>query len=485
MRPLPIVGCRRVLVTAVGLVFAVLAVGCSAPPAMSAQAGGGGHQVPACPRPASPGRGATPPPPTTVTTVTTLGQAYSCILDSWADGNTLDDRVLITGAFAGFTQELQRRGLDQATAMPPALTGNHDGDWTSAGGVLQRVVDALPADPQVRQAVLAAAMSGLVSSVHDDHVTWQRSPSGPLTSLGIFASVQAPRPDAIPPLFITAVDPGTPAAAAGLQPGDILSTVNGVAPFANGQLNVGVLAWVSTTTAVISGAPPPRGPVQLTLHRPSTGQDQTLNLTPSVLPPPPPLSATAPRGDIAEIKLAVFGPNAAAMVFTAIANLHLGDKLKGVILDLRGNGGGSPTEVARLLGGFVHGKVWSTDIDRNGDRTANHTDDTVTLLHQPLVVLTDRNCASACDAFSDAVKDLHIGTLVGTRTAGVSAGAALPFLLNDGSLLGVATTHQVGADGEAIDGIGVAPDYNAPTTSQALSTGHDPAVDKALSLLGN
>jgi len=198
-----------------------------------------------------------------------------------------------------------------------------------------------------------------------------------------------------------------------------------------------------------------------------------------------PLSATALGGDIAEIKLAGFGPNAAAMVFTAIANLHLGDKPKGVILDLRGNGGGSPTEVARLLGGFVRGKIWSTDIDRNGDRTANHTDDTVTLLHQPQVVLTDRNCASACDSFSDAVKDLHIGTLVGTRTAGVVAGPAYPYMLDDGSLLGLPTAHTLGADGEIIDGIGVAPDYNAPVTPQALSTGHDPAVDKALSLLGN
>jgi hypothetical protein len=59
MRPLPIVGCRRVLVAAVGLVFAVLAVGCSASPATSAQAGGGDRQVSACPRPASLGRAPT------------------------------------------------------------------------------------------------------------------------------------------------------------------------------------------------------------------------------------------------------------------------------------------------------------------------------------------------------------------------------------------------------------------------------------------
>src|SRR5882757_11199461 len=76
MRLLPIIGRRRVLTTAVGLVFAVLAVGCSAPPATSAQPDAGGHQVPACPPPAIQGRPPTSLPPTTPTTVTTLGQAY-------------------------------------------------------------------------------------------------------------------------------------------------------------------------------------------------------------------------------------------------------------------------------------------------------------------------------------------------------------------------------------------------------------------------
>ena len=262
MRLLPIIGRRRVLVTAVGLVFAALAVGCSAPPATSSQPGGGGDQVPACPPPAIQGRPLTSLPPITPTTATTLGQAYFCILDNWADGTTLDDRVLITGAFAGLTQELQRRSLDQATAMPPALTGNHDGDWTSAGGVLQRVVDALPADPQIRQAVLAAAMHGLVASVHDDHVTWRRSPSERLPSLGIITSVQAARPDATPPLCITGVAPGSPAAAAGLQPGDILTTVNGAQPRYSPRSST--CTWAthraasSSTCGATAAARPPR-----------------------------------------------------------------------------------------------------------------------------------------------------------------------------------------------------------------------------------
>lgn len=64
------------------------------------------------------------------------------------------------------------------------------------------------------------------------------------------------------------------------------------------------------------------------------------------------------------------------------------------------------------------------------------------------------------------------------------AGPASPYLLDDGSLLGVPTAHTLGANGEIIDGIGVAPDYNAPVTPQTLSAGHDPALDKAVNLLG-
>jgi carboxyl-terminal processing protease len=99
-------------------------------------------------------------------------------------------------------------------------------------------------------------------------------------------------------------------------------------------------------------------------------------------------------------------------------------------------------------------------------------------------VLTDRNCASACDAFSGAVKDLRLGTLVGTRTAGIVAAPAAPYLLDDASLIILPAKHELSADHELINGIGVAPDYYVPLTAQDLSTGHDPDIAKALTLLG-
>jgi carboxyl-terminal processing protease len=221
------------------------------------------------------------------------------------------------------------------------------------------------------------------------------------------------------------------------------------------------------------------------LRRPVTGRTWTVTLTAALYQaPPPPVSAKLLNGHIAYVQLPGFFPGAADQVLQAITGLAPHAKLRGLILDLRGNGGGSPTEVSMLLGAFIHGAAWSYDCDVHGSCTANYTNTDVPLLHLRLVVLTDRNCASACDAFSGAVKDLRLGTLVGTRTAGIVAAPAAAYLLDDASLIILPARHELSARHELINGIGVAPDHYLPLTAHDLSTGHDPDIAKALALLG-
>jgi carboxyl-terminal processing protease len=93
---------------------------------------------------------------------------------------------------------------------------------------------------------------------------------------------------------------------------------------------------------------------------------------------------------------------------------------------------------------------------------------------------TDRNWVSGCDAF----KDLHLGTLVGTRTGGIVSGPGAAYLLDDGSALELPSKHDLSADHELINGIGVAPDDYIPLTAWDVSAGHDPDIAKALTLLG-
>lgn len=228
--------------------------------------------------------------------------------------------------------------------------------------------------------------------------------------------------------------------------------------------------------------------MRIRLRWPVTGAVRTITITPTAYrftQPPGIVTARLPRGHIAYVALPSFDSGTARGALDSISRLAKKAKLRGVILDLRGNDGGSVFEVARLLGAFEHGRAWSYDCTTTGRCTASYPDGTTRRLHLTLAVLTDRSCESACDAFAGAVKDLHLGTLIGTRTAGIASGPPAGYLLDDGSELSLPARYFVSADHEIINGIGVAPSYYLPYTAKDLATRHDPDITKALALVGS
>jgi carboxyl-terminal processing protease len=420
----------------------------------------------------------TPPPPPTPTTITTLQQAYECILTHYVESARLDDRALLAGGFASFTRELQRRGLDTANATLPAFTGNRGRDWAAFAKTYQNVLAAVPDTAELRQALAAATMTGMLGVLPDNHIGWNRLMGSPAPQAFGFTYTFEGRPsadvppkdvrDAIGPMYLTRVAPESAAANAGLEPGDIIEAIAGVPVFVRGKLTPGALDLLRQET------------VELRVNRPASGATWTVKVGPSGPPNSQPgVSTVLLDGGIVHVTLSAFDPGQAEEALAKIAESHP----RGVILDLRGNGGGDAVAVAKLLGAFGHGKVWGWSCDAKEHCTPSRTDDSVPLLNVPLVVLTDGRCASACDAFSAAIKDLRLGTLVGARTAGVASGLPESFMLNDNSLLSLITTHGRGPNREIIDGIGVAVDHQAPMTAADLSAGRDPGVAKALSLL--
>jgi carboxyl-terminal processing protease len=413
----------------------------------------------ACARITSPPSESAPP-----TSVNTLRQAYECVLDNYYGGPALDPRVLLRDALSAYTRELMRRGADKPGLRLPALTGNRESDWAAFAGMIGA------GDPDA----LHAAITGMVAGLHDDHAGVEKitpPPEGGPVGTGIagLSAAQGPRldPAARPPLFITRVLPGSPADKAGIRPGDIIEKADGVPAFIGNTVNQSLADVFASHT------------VRLTLRRPTTGRVRTVTLTEGPLQEQE-RAVTSKKlpGGVTYVAVPGFFQGVADQVIAALKGTS-----KAAVIDLRGNGGGSPREVTRLLGAFAHGKVTSYFCPFTGDCTANRTDDTVPLLGLRLVVLTDRACASACEDFSAAVKDNGLGTLVGTRTAGAVSGPAEAYLLDDNSVLLLPRVRHLGPAREIIDTVGVPVDHYAPMTALDLAKGRDPGLAKALSLL--
>lgn len=94
------------------------------------------------------------------------------------------------------------------------------------------------------------------------------------------------------------------------------------------------------------------------------------------------------------------------------------EKIDGLVLDLRDNGGGSLTEAIDLTGLFIKdGPV--VQVKNSANKIEVGTDDNSSVLYNgPLVVMTNRFSASASEIFAGAIQDYHRGVVVGESTYG-------------------------------------------------------------------
>ncbi len=94
------------------------------------------------------------------------------------------------------------------------------------------------------------------------------------------------------------------------------------------------------------------------------------------------------------------------------------EKIDALILDLRGNGGGSLTEATQLMGLFIdEGPIVQVQ-DSSGHIEVHRDRDNNISYYGPLVVLVDRYSASASEILASAIQDYHRGIVVGETTFG-------------------------------------------------------------------
>jgi carboxyl-terminal processing protease len=123
---------------------------------------------------------------------------------------------------------------------------------------------------------------------------------------------------------------------------------------------------------------------------------------------------------IGYINLSEFRQNAAKDVREAFIKLRDSNNIKGVIFDLRGNGGGLLNEAVSIVNIFVEsGQLVVSTRGKITDKNNVHkTQGPAVDVKIPLVILVDNNSASASEIVTGAIQDLDRGVIIGQRTFG-------------------------------------------------------------------
>ncbi|MCX6266865.1 MAG: S41 family peptidase [Bacteroidetes bacterium] len=123
---------------------------------------------------------------------------------------------------------------------------------------------------------------------------------------------------------------------------------------------------------------------------------------------------------IGYIKLTGFTQNAAKELKQAYLKLKEGNELRGIIIDLRGNGGGLLNEAVEIANIFVErGQEIVTTKGKMADKNRSHlTMNPPVDLTIPVVVLVDRSSASASEILAGSLQDLDRAVVLGQRTFG-------------------------------------------------------------------
>jgi len=201
--------------------------------------------------------------------------------------------------------------------------------------------------------------------------------------------------------------------------------------------------------------------VKLTIYRPSEGKYIDLELIRKRIKIVN-IKSEVLDGNIGYIKLIMFDGDIAQYFEEHLNNL-LAQNIKGLIIDVRDNPGGSYDQVIKIADRLLpEGLIVYTE-DKYKKRVEEKSDEKE--LDLPLCVLINENSASASEILAGAIKDHKKGTLIGTKTFGKGlVQAVIP--LNDGSGLKITISRYFTPSGVCIQGIGIEPDEKVEVPEQ-------------------
>jgi carboxyl-terminal processing protease len=270
-------------------------------------------------------------------------------------------------------------------------------------------------------------------------------------------------------LRVASVLPDTPAERAGIEQGDLITAVDG-RPLA------GVPARVST--AQIKG--PPGTPVELRVVPNSGRGTRNVQLERASVELPVARGEIRRTGTskVAYVRYETFSAGAHGELSSTLERLYR-QGAEGLVLDLRGNGGGLLDEAVLSASLFLpKGElVVSTDSRTMGNRDYEATGDP--LPRRPIVVLINHDTASAAEILASALGDHQLARIVGTRSFGKGTFQKVIHLAAGGAL-DLTVGEYFTPDGTSLAEKGIKPELRAADDPE---TPRDEALRRALAVL--
>lgn len=162
---------------------------------------------------------------------------------------------------------------------------------------------------------------------------------------------------------------------------------------------------------------------------------------------------------------------------------HFVDKrVKGVVLDLRGNGGGYITAAQEVAGLWLKEKVVVVEKAKGRVIDELSTGRYAPLENLPTVVVVNSSSASASEIVAGALQDYDVATIVGETTFGKGSVQRVVGLLS-GAELKVTIARWYTPAGRTINGEGITPDTIVELTADDINADRDPQLSRAKQIL--
>jgi carboxyl-terminal processing protease len=343
--------------------------------------------------------------------------------------------------------------------------------WQAWDLVHEQYVDQ-PVDDEL---LMRGAIRGMMDSLGDPHTSYldpvlheqltsQLEGSEEYEGIGAWVNISSDYLTIISPM------PDSPAEKAGLRTGDMIIAVDG-------DDMTGVDGEMVRQRLM-----GPKGtPVILTVHR--EGEEPfDVEIVRASITVPSVSGKMLDEGNIAYLRIYIFSENVSDDLRDTLKELMKNDP-DGLILDLRGNGGGFLDQSIEVASEFIGDGVILYEEYGDGSRRTFEAKRGGTATDIPLVVLINEGSASASEIVAGAIQDRGRGQLVGATSFGKGSVQIPNQLKNEQGAVRITVARWLTPNERTIHEIGLTPDFEVEITEENFQNNIDPQLDKAIELL--